>query len=52
MHIADALSRAHSVDTDPKNLFDDTLDVASVQISPQKLEEFRIATENDTSLAN
>ena len=51
MHIADALSRAHSVDTDPKNLFGDTLDVASVQISPQKLEEFRIATGNDTSLA-
>ena len=51
MHIADALSRAHSVDTDDKNLFDDSLDVASVQISPQKLEEFRIATENDTSLA-
>ena len=50
MFIADTLSRAYLNNTKPNDLFDDTIEVNVVQISDQKLQEFRESTARDPAL--
>ena len=50
MYIADALSRAHSIETTTDDLFDDDLEVAMLKVSTEKLQDIQEATQNDDSL--
>ena len=52
MFIADTLSRAFANDTEPEDLFDDEVEVNIVQVSQDKLIQFRNLTAMDPSLQN
>ena len=50
MFIADVLSHAHKSDTSPSDLFDYELEVFSVTMTKEKLEELRKATAENKTL--
>ena len=50
MLLADTLSRAFLDETQPEDLFDDEIEVNSIQMSDNKLSEYKEATAKDSSL--
>jgi hypothetical protein len=50
MYIADMLSRAHTTETGPADLFDDEVEVCAITVTKDRLEVLRKATEEDQTL--